>query len=80
MGLDGIIRAAMGAAFVLTAWQFNAHNQNYDPSHLTLENVVSITRQKEKGEAGSGFDYAANYAIMFYGAYQLARGVSRMKL
>ncbi|MBI2575131.1 hypothetical protein HYV82_04575 [Candidatus Woesearchaeota archaeon] len=64
----------------MAAWQLNAHNQNYDPSHLTLDTAVGISRDVEKGPEGSRSSYILNYAIMAFGAYQVARGVSRMKL
>ena len=75
------LRIAMGLAFIAAAWHLNANNPNYDPAHLaTLERIVRIVSYNDKAPEGSGFDYTANYAIMLCGAYQLARGVSRLSL
>lgn len=79
MGLYGIKRAAVGVAFVLAAWQLNAHNLNYDPTNLTLETMVGIVRSAEKGEESNSTSYMLNYAIMAFGAYWVARGVSQIR-
>lgn len=80
MGLYDIKRTMAGVAFVLAAWQLIAHNQHYDPSHLTLENMVVTATIEEKVWEGNKSFYLLNYGILAFGAYWVARGVSEMKL